>query len=116
VDPPAVGSAAGLRAAGRKAAAEGQATAHRSRPALSAWHSKFPPKTWAPQDPITARGDMRTEVLTCAMQPDFAVNVICYGYGGDWIRHWQHVCQTSSPHRSILLQTEPALRQGGTRR
>ena len=36
-----------------------------------------------PQDPITARGDMRTEVLTCAMPPDFAVNVICYGYGGD---------------------------------
>jgi hypothetical protein len=36
-----------------------------------------------PQGPITARGDMRTEVLTCAMQSDFAVNVICYGYGGD---------------------------------
>jgi hypothetical protein len=25
---------------------------------------------------------MYTEVLTCAMPPDFAVNVICYGYGG----------------------------------
>jgi hypothetical protein len=44
VGPRAVGSAAGLRAAGRKAAAEGQTTAHRSRPALSAWHSKFPPR------------------------------------------------------------------------
>jgi hypothetical protein len=47
VGPPADGSAAGLRAAGRKAAAEGQTTAHRSRPALSAWHSKFPLRTWA---------------------------------------------------------------------
>jgi hypothetical protein len=73
----------GLRAAGRKAVAEGQTTAHRSRPALSAWHTSSPSGLGHSAGSDSARGDMRTEVLTCAMQPDFAVNVICYGYGGD---------------------------------
>jgi hypothetical protein len=71
--------------AGRKAAADGQTTAHRSRPALSAGHNKFPPQDLgtpqgSPAETIEA--DICTEVLTCAMRSDFAVNVICYGYGG----------------------------------
>ena len=71
--------------AGRKAAADGQTTAHRSRPALFAGHNKFPPQDLgtpqgSPAETIEA--DMCTEVLTCAMPSDFAVNVICYGYGG----------------------------------
>jgi hypothetical protein len=74
----------GLRAAGRKAVAEG---ANRRTPLptgpLCVAQQVPPQDLGTPQDPITARGDMRTEVLTCAMQPDFAVNVICYGYGED---------------------------------
>jgi hypothetical protein len=78
------GASAGLRAAGRKAVAVG---ANRCTPLptgpLCVAH-KFPLKTWALRRiRYCPRGDMRTEVLTCAMQSDFAVNVICYGYGGD---------------------------------
>jgi hypothetical protein len=70
-------AAAGLRVAGRKATAEGQTTAHRSRPALPAGR---PVRAGEPQPSAgiveAIEDEMRAAVLSWAMPANFAINLI----------------------------------------